>query len=134
MPSDRTELASDLAENSSLTEKQAAAYVYRDVLRFSRQEAAARGGIAVNTLDEHLRRARDKIGDVFSLLRMMAIRDLVPVRRSNEKIWHRIDACGCDAAWQVRPNASYAERIVPVEEISNLSGSLCRDCFPNQAE
>lgn len=131
---DRTDLSSELADNSSLTDQQASAYVYRDMLRYSRQDAAARGGIAVNTLDEHLRRARDKVSDVFDLLRLMAIHDLIPVRRSNRKIWHRIDALGCDAAWEVLPNAAYAERIVPAEELENLSGSLCESCFPNRPE
>lgn len=53
--------AEALAGAGLLTEQQARAWVLRDVLELDRPTAAARMGIGLSVLDDHLRRARDKI-------------------------------------------------------------------------
>lgn len=49
-----------LADASLLTERQAEAFVLRDVEAVPREAAAEWMGVSVNVLDKHLRAARDK--------------------------------------------------------------------------
>jgi formylmethanofuran dehydrogenase subunit E len=51
----------DLVEAGMLTERQAEAYVYRELVGFPRPDAAAQMDVSVNTLDNRLRAAKDKI-------------------------------------------------------------------------
>lgn len=50
-----------LADADLLTERQAEAFVHRDVECVPRQATADEMGISVNTLDKRLREARDKV-------------------------------------------------------------------------
>lgn len=44
-----------------LTERQAEAYVLRDIEQVARKPTAEHMGVSVNVLDKHLRAARDKV-------------------------------------------------------------------------
>lgn len=50
-----------LVDSGNFTERQAEAFVLRDVEATPRQAAADSMGISVNVLDKHLRAARDKV-------------------------------------------------------------------------
>lgn len=53
--------AERLAETGLLTERQATAYLLRDVEDVPRDAAGSQMGVSVNVLDKHLRSARDKV-------------------------------------------------------------------------
>lgn len=53
--------AGELAKRGLLTERQAQAFMLRDVIGAPREDAAATMGITVNVLDKHLKAARDKV-------------------------------------------------------------------------
>lgn len=56
-----SEAIETLADAGLLTERQAQAWVYRDVEAVPREAAADHMGVSANVLDKHLRAARDKI-------------------------------------------------------------------------
>lgn len=53
--------ADRLADGSTLTRRQALAWILRKSERVRREEAAERMGISTSTLDKHLGRAREQI-------------------------------------------------------------------------
>lgn len=58
---DVDEAVQTIAKSGLLTERQAEAYVLRDVELLGREAAAQTMGISPNVLDKHLRAARDKV-------------------------------------------------------------------------
>lgn len=55
------DLAADLADADLLTDRQALAYAYRDVLGLDRRGTAAAMDCSANVVDKHLRAARTKV-------------------------------------------------------------------------
>lgn len=54
--------AGDVADADLLTERQAQAYIMRDIVGTTRKDAADRMDVTPNVVDKHLRVARDKVG------------------------------------------------------------------------
>jgi DNA-binding CsgD family transcriptional regulator len=66
-----TPRAVDRLSSTSLTERQAEAYILREVEGCSREETAERMGISTSAVDQHLSAARGKVGDAHRLLSVL---------------------------------------------------------------
>lgn len=127
---DPESVATDLAESGLMDDERARVYVHRDLLHHSRQQTPGFLGLRLSAVDEWLDEARDavsKLTDVFAVLRH---NEIVPIRRSPDNVWHRIDTAGCPRGPDVTPAAPHEERLAFEDDLDAFEGTLCADCFP----
>jgi len=122
-------LATDLAESGLMDEQQASVSVHRELFHQSRQQTAGFLGLRLSAVDERLEEARDAISELTTVLAVLRTNEVVPVRRSPEKVWHRIDTAGCPRSPDVSPAAPHEERLAFEDDLDAFGGTLCGDCF-----
>lgn len=128
-------LADRLAATNAIGEEQAKVYVFRDVFGFGRAETANLLDKNPNTVDNLRATASRRIFEVRKLLDVLERdSDLVAVRRSRNKTWHRDeqDPRACRHAAGVMLREPYEYRVIPESDLETLSGELCSECFADQ--
>lgn len=122
-------LATDLAESGLMDEQQARVYVHRELFHHSRQQTAGFLGLRLSAVDERLDEARDAVSELTAVFAVLRNNEVVPVRRSPENVWHRIDTAGCPRGPDVSPAAPHEERLAFEDDLDAFEGTLCADCF-----
>lgn len=127
------ELAEQLANTGGIGTEQAKVYAFRDVYGFGRSETADLLDKSPNTVDNLRPEASKRVFQARRLIDTIQspLNDLVVVRRSREKIWHRDrhDPQACPHALGVQLRSSYEYKAVPETRLDSLGGKLCDRCF-----
>lgn len=122
-------LASDLAASGLMNEQQAGVYVHRELFHHSRQQTAGFLGLRLSAVDERLEEAREAVSELTDVFGVLRSNEVVPVRRSPDNVWHRIDTAGCPRGPDVSPAAPHGERLAFEDDLDAFDGTLCTDCF-----
>jgi len=125
-------VASDLAESGLMDETTALVYVHRVLLHHSPQQTAGFLGLSLSAVDERLEEGRTAVTDLIDVFAALRRHEVVPVRRSPETVWHRVDTAACENAPEERPAAPHEERLAFEADLDAFEGTLCVDCFPEQ--
>jgi hypothetical protein len=125
-------VASDLAESGLMDEETALVYVHRVLLHHSPQQTAGFLGLSISAVDERLEEARTDVSSLIDVFAALRDHEAIPVRRSPENVWHRIDTAGCENAPEERPVAPHEERLAFEADLDAFDGTLCVDCFPGR--
>jgi hypothetical protein len=123
-------VATDLAETGLMDEEQARVYVHRVLLHHSPQQTAGFLGLSLSAVDERLEEARDDVSGLLEIFGALRGHEMIPVRRSSEGVWHRVDTAGCQDAPDDPPAAPHEERLAFEADLDAFEGSLCVNCFP----
>lgn len=123
-------VATDLAESGLTDEEAARVYVHRVLLHHSPQQTAGFLGLSLSAVDERLEEARGDVSELLDVFGALRAHEVIPVRRSPDGVWHRVDTAGCPDVPEDAPVAPHEERFAFQEDLDAFEGTLCSNCFP----